>query len=133
MNEAAYSVNMKPHKGYEAPMLTIRADTAAELSDRLKAVEEAALLADIGRIAKVFESTFQFGHKLGAEPINPPAEEEPAAKPATKKAPAKKKAEPKEEAPEEVEAPAEETVEEPAPEKPAAARTKPPAKKWKRA
>jgi len=71
-NESPLSVNFKPDTGYDAPMLTIRADSPQELVERLNLIQGNDLLAAIGRTASQFKGQYQLGGQLGASHTNNP-------------------------------------------------------------
>ena len=81
-----YKIILKAGRDFSDPWLTIGASTIEQAHDRLKAAQQSGIFATIGSSAKDLQAAYQFGNKLGAEPIAPPAE--PKATP--KKAPAKK-------------------------------------------
>jgi hypothetical protein len=77
--EAPLSVNFKPATGFDAPMLTIRAMTPAELMARVNGTIEAGLFAVIGNADKEFKAAYNVGNILGATPVSAPAPAAPQA------------------------------------------------------
>lgn len=65
--EAPFSVNFKPATGYDAPLLTIRAETVAELAAKLGEVETAGIYAQIGGAQHAFKASYEMADKLDAQ------------------------------------------------------------------
>lgn len=65
--EAPFSINFKPAEGFDAPMLTIRADSAAELSQKLSEIEAAGIYAQVGGAHHAYKAAYQMADQLGAQ------------------------------------------------------------------
>jgi hypothetical protein len=70
--EAPVSVTLKPHTGYDAPLLTFRADNPEEMVQRLQLAAQNDLLSAVGRVAGMYEAQFQLGKGLGGQHPNNP-------------------------------------------------------------
>lgn len=69
-NEAPFSINFKPATGYDAPQITIRADSAAELVQKLGEAEAAGLFATAGNAHQAFKAQYNVAGALGAEQVD---------------------------------------------------------------
>jgi hypothetical protein len=66
---AGFTVTMKAHGGYDSAWLVVRADTPAQLADRLGAVEAMSIGALIGTAQTAFRAHESVGAILGAKPV----------------------------------------------------------------
>ena len=65
-NEAPLSVNFKPHGGYDAPLITVRAESPEELAGKLNALASSDVFDAVGRAQGVLQAKFELGKQLGA-------------------------------------------------------------------
>lgn len=70
--ESPLSVTFKPHTGFDAPLLTIRADSPDQLVERLNLIQSNDLLAATGRVANMFGAQFNLGKGVGGQHVNNP-------------------------------------------------------------
>lgn len=68
--EAPFSVNFKPGTGYDAPMLTVRADTVQELEGKLNELANGGVFDSVGRAAAAFKGKYELGGQLGAQTVD---------------------------------------------------------------
>ena len=71
--EAPFVGNFKSSPGYDAAMLTIRGNDAAEFADRVGAAKAVQLGTVMGEFDSEFKATFNAGSGLGAQPVQSPA------------------------------------------------------------
>lgn len=65
-NEAPFSVNFKPHGGYDAPLITVRAESEQELAGKLNALAASDVFDAVGRAQGTLAAKFELGKQLGA-------------------------------------------------------------------
>lgn len=90
-SEAPLSINFKPGKDFDAPLLTIRASTPEELETRVNGVAQGALFGAIVNAQTGFKAAYNVSSILGGVSESAPAPNPPAyqsAAPAQAQAPA---------------------------------------------
>lgn len=77
--EAPLSVNFKPGKDFDAPLLTIRASTPDDLAQRINGVADGALFGAIVNAQAGFKAAYNVSDILGGVAQSAPAPQAPAA------------------------------------------------------
>jgi hypothetical protein len=62
-------VSFKPHTGYDAPLIAVKGRDAADVADKLGALEATGLFAIIAGADQAFRAAFNLGRELGATPV----------------------------------------------------------------
>lgn len=65
-------VSFKPHTGYDSPLIAVKGRDAAEVADKLGAVEATGLFAIIAGADQAFKAAYNLGAELGATPVTHP-------------------------------------------------------------
>ena len=68
-SEAPLSVNFKPGKDYDAPLLTIRGNDPHDLAQRVSDTEESPLFGNIVNAASAFKAAYNVSTILGGESV----------------------------------------------------------------
>lgn len=66
-------VSFKAHAGYDAPTVTFRGATVAEVADKILSAEQAGLWAIIGNADTNYKAAFNLGAGVGATPVTHPS------------------------------------------------------------
>lgn len=77
--EAPLSINFKPGKDFDAPMLTIRATTPMELEERVNGVAQGSLFGAIVNAQTGFKAAYNVSSLLGGVAESAPAPQAPQA------------------------------------------------------
>lgn len=65
-------VSFKPHTGYDSPLIAVKGRDAAEVADKLGAVEATGLFAIIAGADQAFKAAYHLGAEMGATPVTHP-------------------------------------------------------------